>query len=72
VILSAQQEAAQLNAEKAGPEHLLLALVGEGLAAEVLTKCGVDLGRARREAIAVLVSGKNDETEGDTAPRVES
>ncbi|MBP6965501.1 MAG: ATP-dependent Clp protease ATP-binding subunit [Armatimonadetes bacterium] len=51
VIDLAYDEARQLNNNYIGTEHLLLGLIreGEGLAARVLGKLGVDLERTRRE-----------------------
>ncbi len=51
VIDLAYDEARQLNNNYIGTEHLLLGLIreGDGLAARVLHKLGVDLGRARNE-----------------------
>jgi ATP-dependent Clp protease ATP-binding subunit ClpC len=53
VIDLAYDEARQLNNNYIGTEHLLLGLIreGEGLAARVLHKLGVDLERARREVM---------------------
>lgn len=53
VIDLAYDEARQLNNNYIGTEHLLLGLIreGEGLAARILTKLGVDLDRARREVM---------------------
>ncbi|MGQ9657725.1 MAG: ATP-dependent Clp protease ATP-binding subunit [Fimbriimonadales bacterium] len=53
VIDLAYDEARQLNNNYIGTEHLLLGLIreGEGLAARVLHKLGVELDRARREVM---------------------
>ncbi|MDH7480714.1 MAG: ATP-dependent Clp protease ATP-binding subunit [Armatimonadota bacterium] len=53
VIDLAYDEARQLNNNYIGTEHLLLGLIreGEGLAARVLAKLGVDLERTRREVM---------------------
>ncbi|MFA6665622.1 MAG: ATP-dependent Clp protease ATP-binding subunit, partial [Armatimonadota bacterium] len=53
VIDLAYDEARQLNNNYIGTEHLLLGLIreGEGLAARVLTKLGVDLERTRKEVV---------------------
>ncbi|OYT69965.1 MAG: ATP-dependent Clp protease ATP-binding subunit ClpC [Armatimonadetes bacterium CP1_7O] len=63
VIDLAYDEARQLNNNYIGTEHLLLGLIreGEGLAARVLHKLGVDLERARREVMNL------QEHEGQTA-----
>ncbi|MCX7687861.1 MAG: ATP-dependent Clp protease ATP-binding subunit [Fimbriimonadales bacterium] len=55
VIDLAYDEARQLNNNYIGTEHLLLGLIreGEGLAARVLHKLGVDLERARREVMNI-------------------
>jgi ATP-dependent Clp protease ATP-binding subunit ClpC len=55
VIDLAYDEARQLNNNYIGTEHLLLGLIreGEGLAARVLTKLGVDLERTRREVTSL-------------------
>jgi len=64
VIDLAYDEARQLNNNYIGTEHLLLGLIreGEGLAARVLNKLGVDLDRARREVMNL------QEHEGQSAP----
>ena len=55
VIDLAYDEARQLNNNYIGTEHLLLGLIreGEGLAARVLGKLGVDLERTRREVMSL-------------------
>jgi len=55
VIDLAYDEARQLNNNYIGTEHLLLGLIreGEGLAARVLAKLGVDLERTRREVMSL-------------------
>ncbi|MFQ3610332.1 MAG: ATP-dependent Clp protease ATP-binding subunit [Fimbriimonadales bacterium] len=64
VIDLAYDEARQLNNNYIGTEHLLLGLIreGEGLAARVLNKLGVDLERARREVMNL------QEHEGHSTP----
>lgn len=64
VIDLAYDEARQLNNNYIGTEHLLLGLIreGEGLAARVLHKLGVELDRARREVMNL------QEHEGQPAP----
>jgi ATP-dependent Clp protease ATP-binding subunit ClpC len=64
VIDLAYDEARQLNNNYIGTEHLLLGLIreGEGLAARVLHKLGVDIERARREVMNL------QEHEGHSAP----
>lgn len=58
VIDLAYDEARQLNNNYIGTEHLLLGLIreGEGLAARVLAKLGVDLERTRREVMSLVDS----------------
>jgi ATP-dependent Clp protease ATP-binding subunit ClpC len=55
VIDLAYDEARQLNNNYIGTEHLLLGVIreGEGLAARVLAKLGVDLERTRREVMSL-------------------
>ncbi len=64
VIDLAYDEARQLNNNYIGTEHLLLGLIreGDGLAARVLHKLGVDLERARREVLQL------QDHEGHSAP----
>ncbi|WP_156253095.1 ATP-dependent Clp protease ATP-binding subunit [Pseudactinotalea terrae] len=52
------REALQLGHNYIGTEHILLGLIreGEGVAAQVLTKLGADLGRVRQQVIQ-LISG---------------
>lgn len=67
VIDLAYDEARQLNNNYIGTEHLLLGLIreGEGLAARVLHKLGVDLERARREVMNI----QEHESHGTPSPR---
>jgi ATP-dependent Clp protease ATP-binding subunit ClpC len=67
VIDLAYDEARQLNNNYIGTEHLLLGLIreGEGLAARVLHKLGVDLERARREVMQL----QDHEGHSSPAPR---
>jgi ATP-dependent Clp protease ATP-binding subunit ClpC len=53
------RESLQLGHSYIGTEHILLGLVaeGEGVAAQVLGKLGVDLDRARAEVLALLGDG---------------
>ena len=55
VIDLAYDEARQLNNNYIGTEHLLLGLIreGEGLAARILAKLGVDIERTRREVMGL-------------------
>src|SRR6516165_14074 len=59
------REALTLGHNYIGTEHILLGLVreGEGVAAQVLAKQGVDLNRARQEVILVL-QGQPEEEAG--------
>ena len=59
------REALTLGHNYIGTEHILLGLVreGEGVAAQVLVKQGVDLNRARQEVILVL-QGQPEEEAG--------
>ena len=56
VVMAAQQEARRLGHDCIGTEHILLGLVreGEGLAALVLTKLGVDLEAVRARVLDEL------------------
>ena len=65
VVVLAQEEARELGHNYIGTEHILLGLVreGEGVAAQVLAKQGVDLNRARQEVILVL-QGQPEEEAG--------
>jgi ATP-dependent Clp protease ATP-binding subunit ClpA len=58
----AQDEAIRFNHNYIGPEHLLLALVreGEGVAARVLGRLGIEMGRTR--AAVERVIGRGDST----------
>ena len=69
VIDLAYDEARQLNNNYIGTEHLLLGLIrqGEGLAARVLHKLGVDLERARREVMQL----QDHEGHSSPAPRTQ-
>ena len=53
------REALQLGHNYIGTEHVLLGLIreGEGVAAQVLTKLGADLGVVRQRVIEILHSG---------------
>jgi ATP-dependent Clp protease ATP-binding subunit ClpC len=50
------REALQLGHNYIGTEHILLGLIreGDGVAAQVLQKVGIDLDRARRQVIEIL------------------
>ena len=68
VIDLAYDEARQLNNNYIGTEHLLLGLIkeGEGPAARILAKLGVDLERTRREVMSLQ---DNDTTLATTRTR---
>jgi len=53
------REALQLGHNYIGTEHILLGLIreGEGVAAQVLTKLGADLGKVRQTVIQLLSGG---------------
>jgi ATP-dependent Clp protease ATP-binding subunit ClpA len=59
VIELAFEEARQFNHNYIGTEHLLLGLIreGEGIAAQVLTKLGVNLKTTRQEIVEFLLTG---------------
>jgi len=67
VIDLAYDEARQLNNNYIGTEHLLLGLIreGEGLAARILTKLGVELDRSRREVMQL----QDHESQAGSGPR---
>jgi hypothetical protein len=60
------REAMQLRHNYIGTEHMLLGLVreGEGVAADVLGKLGLDLALVRDKVIELLGGDREDETEG--------
>jgi ATP-dependent Clp protease ATP-binding subunit ClpC len=59
VMSLARQEAQKFNHEYIGTEHVLLGLVqeGNGVAANVLEKMGVDLDNIRQEVEKIVKSG---------------
>ncbi|BCM93107.1 negative regulator of genetic competence ClpC/MecB [Abditibacteriota bacterium] len=59
VILLGQEEAGKMSSGHVGTEHLLLGLVreNEGVAAQVLQKMGVSLGKVRQEIEAEVQPG---------------
>ncbi|MCI1642660.1 MAG: ATP-dependent Clp protease ATP-binding subunit [Actinomyces sp.] len=61
------REALQLGHNYIGTEHLLLGLLkeGEGVAAQVLTKLGADLGQVRQTVIQLLSGYQRQTGEGD-------
>jgi ATP-dependent Clp protease ATP-binding subunit ClpC len=70
VLELALREAMQLGHKHIGPEHLLLGLVreGEGVAARVLQKLGLDLKRVREQVIQVLAGGGGEVSEESPDP----
>jgi len=61
VLALAQDEAIRFNHNYMGPEHLLLGLVreGEGVAARVLNRLGVELSTVRREVEKTIGRGES-------------
>jgi len=59
VMTLAQEEAARLNHNYIGTEHLLLGLIreGEGIAAKALASMGIDLEQARGEVESIIGRG---------------
>ena len=68
VLQMAREEAARLNHEYVGTEHLLLGLLseGRGLAVTVLTNLGVDLKDVRQKIEAIVKVGKNAPRDSST------
>ena len=67
VIVLAKEEAKRFNHDYIGTEHLLLGLVreGEGVAAAVLQKIGLDLESIRIEVEKVVQAGPQTQVMGD-------
>ncbi|HVR43707.1 MAG TPA: ATP-dependent Clp protease ATP-binding subunit ClpA [Thermoanaerobaculia bacterium] len=61
---NAVEEAARRRHEYLTLEHLLLALLSDAAAADVLRHCGADLDRIRRE-LATFLDGSQQKVEGD-------
>jgi ATP-dependent Clp protease ATP-binding subunit ClpC len=60
VVVHALEESRTLNHSYIGTEHVLLGLIreGEGVAAQVFSRLGVDLDRVREQVIQVLEAHK--------------
>ncbi len=67
VILLAKEEAKRFNHDYIGTEHILLGLVkeGEGVAAVVLQKMGIDLQQIRLEVEKIVKPGPSTVISGD-------
>ncbi len=67
VIVLAKEEAKRFNHDYIGTEHLLLGLIreGEGVAAAVLQKLGLDLESIRIEVEKVVQPGPQTQVMGD-------
>ncbi len=67
VIVFAKEEARRFNHDYIGTEHLLLGLIreGEGVAASVLQKLGVDLESIRIEVEKLVQPGPQTQVVGD-------
>ncbi|MEK7199479.1 MAG: Clp protease N-terminal domain-containing protein, partial [Bacteroidota bacterium] len=67
VIILAKEEARRFNHDYIGTEHILLGLIreGEGVAAAVLEKMGVDLQTIRLEVEKVVQPGPTTQILGD-------
>ncbi len=59
VLMLAQEEARRLNYPYVGTEHLLLGLLreGEGIAAKVLQRMGIEMEKVRREVEKIIGKG---------------
>lgn len=67
VILLAKEESKRFNHDYIGTEHILLGLTreGEGVAATVLRKLGVDLSNVRKKVEKMVKSGSSGMVSGD-------
>ena len=65
ILAFASKEAKRLNHAYVGTEHILLGILGEGegLAAQILERSGVDIERARQEVIAEIEPAKFNDIE---------
>ena len=68
VLEMAFYEAKSLRHPYVGSEHILLALIkeGEGMAAQILSKYGIDYSRAQKEVVKVVGKGKLDHRKSTT------
>ncbi|NLF26632.1 MAG: ATP-dependent Clp protease ATP-binding subunit [Clostridiales bacterium] len=73
VLEQSVREARELKQNYVGTEHILLALMREreGVAAHVMIKLGIDLGKAREELLRAL-NGGDDAASGTPAPEQET
>src|SRR6476620_3969830 len=56
------RESMQLDHDYIGAEHILLGLISEGAAAQLLVKLGAELTRVRQQVIQVKQRGESSET----------
>ncbi len=65
-LVLAQEESRNLDHAHVGTEHILLALIreGDGVAAQVLLRDGVDLNRARLQVIELLHGPREQDVPG--------
>jgi ATP-dependent Clp protease ATP-binding subunit ClpA len=64
------REALQLGQEYIGTEHILLGLIreGDGVAAQVLAKLGLDLNRVRQQVIQLATGRAGEDVIGEGSP----
>lgn len=69
ILAFASKEARRLNHAYVGTEHILLGILGEGegLAAQILERAGVDIERARQEVIAEIEPNKFGDIEEEAS-----
>ena len=72
VMELAEAEAQKMHHQGIGTEHLLLGLLdeGEGIAARALTGLGVESNLLRKNILAKMPQGDNDEAPQTLTPRV--
>src|SRR5262245_57788323 len=68
VLQMAREEAARLHHEYVGTEHILLGLIGEGVAAAVLTNLNVDLEDIQQKIEETVKKGKAAAAAGPDLP----